>query len=257
MFSKQLIQQSFSNVASDYDNYAMIQRRIGDQLLKAIADIDRDYNFILDIGTGTAQVLGSLALLYPQAHVLGLDYSEGMLIAARANGARYLVQADAEYLPFNPKLFDLITSNLVYQWLPDLDKAFMEAVRILRHRGIFYFSIFGKDTLKELRQCISSVKYASRIMILPSENSLYNKLSSSGFFNIEITSELEQEFFPDFLSILRWLKLLGVNRAGVQFLGLEARGILKEMERLYIKHFSHNGKVIASFEKILIRAEKK
>ena len=212
---------------------------------------------ILDIGTGTGYLLRELSLRYPCALLFGLDISFQMLLKAKSAERRgQLIQADAEELALKKGRFDLVVSNLVYQWLSDLDKAFIQAWQVLDKRGKFYFTFFGRDTLSELKVCLAAAKTKSGLKNLPSKELVYRKLNASGFKVIEIVSLREEALFPDFFSLLKWLKLSGANRAGVRFRGLEAKGVLNKMDKIYAYNFRHNGKVFASFEKVIVKAEK-
>jgi malonyl-CoA O-methyltransferase len=251
------IQEKFSSAARNYDRYALIQRDIGDELFECICNERRDYKIILDIGTGTANILLRLGKVYPQASIFGLDISYEMLKEARSKGLSYLIQADAEFLPFRSLKFDLIISNLVYQWLPDLSSPFYEVRRLLQNKGRFYFSLFGEATLYELRESIAKVRNISEFIKLPSKQIVYNKLKEAGFSEIEIVSEMIHRPFSGFFALLNWLKFIGANQRGIKFYGLEARGMLCKVRELYEGNFRDNGRLIASFEKIIVKAEKK
>ncbi len=256
MFSALKIREKFSAASSDYDDYAFIQRRIGSELIRFLARDEKAAGSLLDIGTGTSYFLSQISLLYPDVKIFGLDFAPGMLKIAKRRGVRFLIQADTESLPFSLDSFDLIASNLAFQWPLQLDVAFSEVLRVLRPGRDFYFSIFGPHTFFELFECVNRVKAISDFEILPSKEKIYKALTHAGFSSIEITSSLFCEYFSDFLSIIRWLKLLGANQRGVRFSGLEARSVFKNAESLYRQNFSKDNKLIVSFEKIFVKAGK-
>ena len=57
-------------------------------------------------------------------------------------------------MPFKDACFDLIISNLALHWVNDLPGAMLQANRALKPDGLFLASIFGGETLKELRQSL-------------------------------------------------------------------------------------------------------
>ena len=54
-------------------------------------------------------------------------------------------------LPFDDESVDLVTSSLSAHWVNDLPGLFKEVRRILKKDGVFIGSLFGGDTLFELR----------------------------------------------------------------------------------------------------------
>ncbi|CAI9099405.1 OLC1v1036220C1 [Oldenlandia corymbosa var. corymbosa] len=61
------------------------------------------------------------------------------------------VVGDEEFLPFKESSLDLIISNLGLHWTNDLPGAMIQCRLALKPDGLFLASIFGGETLKELR----------------------------------------------------------------------------------------------------------
>jgi SAM-dependent methyltransferase len=70
---------------------------------------------VLDLGTGTGRVARVVAELWPDAKVVGVDLSAGMIDEARRIGGRvHYDVADASALPYDDGAFDLVTlSNMI------------------------------------------------------------------------------------------------------------------------------------------------
>ena len=68
------------------------------------------------------------------------------------------VLADGNHLPFADDSFDILISNLAYQWARDLTQAFTEARRVLVPDGIFACTLFGYHTCQELFQSLDEAK---------------------------------------------------------------------------------------------------
>jgi ubiquinone/menaquinone biosynthesis C-methylase UbiE len=72
---------------------------------------------VLDLGTGTGSVARIVAARFPDADVVGVDFSQGMLDEARrrTDSPRVTYEhADAERLPFEDASFDLVTlANMI------------------------------------------------------------------------------------------------------------------------------------------------
>jgi len=91
----------------------------------------------LDLGCGTGRHSAWLAAC--GAHVTAVDFSEGMLAAARtkpgAEAVRFVAHDLSQPLPFADATFDLVVSGLVLEHLRELDGFFREARRVLSPAG--------------------------------------------------------------------------------------------------------------------------
>lgn len=105
----------------------------------------RDGELILDAGCGTGAHLESM--LRSGASAVGLDFSTGMLAAARrTNPKAALVQADLNRpLPVLPNVFDAVLCSLVSEHLTDLAVFFAGLHGVLRQGGRLVFSAFHPE----------------------------------------------------------------------------------------------------------------
>ncbi|MDD5237062.1 MAG: methyltransferase domain-containing protein, partial [Candidatus Omnitrophica bacterium] len=230
----QIIQERFSRAALDYDRHADIQKYFGNLLLERLKADKIEAGNILDIGTGTGNLLKGLGLVYPSAKITGLDISWGMLIKAKERAHR-LLQADAANLPFKENSFDLAISNLSLQWLFDIGGPLSAAARVLSREGRFYFTIFGPQTLKELRAIFPALEER---MILNDLPALENKLKVAGFQNISSQTIREKRIYPSLVDIIKWLKNIGANYTGyIPVKNLGMRKVWQEAEDSYRRKF--------------------
>ena len=92
------------------------------QCLAALAKGNRT----LDVACGE----GWLEQLMP--HVVGVDFSFTALMRAKKNGAKTLVMAAAEYLPFPDQAFDLVICNGSLEHFTNPQQALLEMKRVAR-----------------------------------------------------------------------------------------------------------------------------
>jgi malonyl-CoA O-methyltransferase len=158
---RKALRQAFERAAPRYDESAVLQREVGTRLVEHLDPIRIDPARIIDLGCGTGAAFEALARRYPRAELVGVDLARAMLERAaqrapwwkRALGAprARLVCADAERLPLAGASVQLLFSNLALQWCRP-GHVFLEAARVLSANGLFLFSTFGPDTLRELRE---------------------------------------------------------------------------------------------------------
>lgn len=139
------VEAMFDSIAPAYDfmNTAMsfgLHRR---WLRKAIKDAAAGAPArILDVATGTADVAIALARHLPEAHITGIDLSEGMLEVGRRKVAKAglgqrisLQQADCLHMPFADDTFDCITVAYGVRNFEHLLEGYREMARVLRKGG--------------------------------------------------------------------------------------------------------------------------
>ncbi len=254
---KNNLRNKFSKVAVSYDLNANLQRKICSKLFDNIASICPAPKFILDIGAGTGFLMQMLSKHYTEAAVLGIDFAFGMNKFSKDKNLN-VIQAEAKELPFKNNSFDLVASNLVYQWVSNLDLAFYEVSRVSRKKAIFYFSFFGKETLRELRFAFEKTNRFNGVF----KNSfnpidlerLRFVLEKNNFKDIDISSKIIKENFEDLFSLVRRLKSIGANRLTKPiFIGKES---WRRANEIYLSNFKDRGLVYATFEVIEVAAKK-
>lgn len=92
---------------------------------------------VLDIGCGPGNSTQLLRDRYPKAEVLGIDSSESMVEAARAQHPDIDFEvADATDLDALPDDFDVVFSNACLQWVPDHRSVIPAFLRRVRAGGV-------------------------------------------------------------------------------------------------------------------------
>jgi malonyl-CoA O-methyltransferase len=258
MINNLRLRNNFSKVANSYEVYASIQVEVANRLLANLNGVYPER--ILDIGMGTGRFTEEIKLRFPKADIYGIDFSEGMVRESRKKDFLLTAAGDAQLLPFKNNSFNLIVSNLCYQWVGDLGLSFSEVRRILKDEGVFLFSFFATDTLKELRESISHVMHNSGSPQTVFKNNLLSLEEPVNFIKqaglrIKLNNFYSKKvLFQDLFELLYWLKRIGANRFGdVPFIG---KNSLDKMNYFYQKNFSDNGKIFATFEVAEIRAIK-
>ncbi len=255
------IRKAFSDSALQYEALAGVQREIGRELLRRVIDKE-ECRSVLDVGMGTGRLTNQLSLYFPEAKVIGMDFARGMVEVARQKYSTLtIVQADAAQLPFKRESFDIIISNLVYQWVEDLEQTFLLNFDTLRPDGTFCFTLFGEKTLEELFAALEAAldidgeENDCWIRRLPRAEQVRSALVEAGFAEVTVETEMIKVHFEDMFALLKWLKDIGANvlKRDV-YVG---KDLLRRAADYYQEHFRDRWGVSASFEVIWVNAVKK
>ncbi|TVQ45134.1 MAG: methyltransferase domain-containing protein [Gloeocapsa sp. DLM2.Bin57] len=92
---------------------------------------------ILDLGCGTGLLLQALLARFPEAKLVGIDYSLEMLNIAkqRLPDTVELHLGSAEDLPFTENSFELVISTSAFHYFPNPVVAIQEATRVVKTNG--------------------------------------------------------------------------------------------------------------------------
>jgi malonyl-CoA O-methyltransferase len=198
--------------------------------------------------------------MYPYARFAACDIALPMALKARKrvkSPRAKLLASDCESLPFKRSTFDIVVSNLAYQWAADLEGAFREVLKVIRPGGIFAFSTLGPTTFKELKESVfiaGNTKGSGRLpslMEFKGEGDLLKALGRAGFKEIRIKTESRPKYYRDLWELLRTLKKIGAGNRHTDGEKSLARGaLLKDVARVYKERFpSPDGRgIVATYE---------
>jgi 2-polyprenyl-6-hydroxyphenyl methylase/3-demethylubiquinone-9 3-methyltransferase len=106
---------------------------------------------ILDIGCGGGFLSNYCAKL--GYSITGLDISKESLDIARrydTSGTVSYIEGDCYALPFENETFSIVTSMDFLEHIPDPKRAILEASRVLKPGGLFFFHTFNRNPLSYL-----------------------------------------------------------------------------------------------------------
>lgn len=157
MIDKNKLKRRFSRNAKTYDQYAKVQKIMGDTLIENVKN--KDIKNILEIGCGTGYVTRALERYFPKANITAIDLAPGMIEYVKSTMGENIqfICGDAEEMIFNEK-YDLIISNATFQWFNHLEQTLGKFINLLNKDGILAFSTFGENTFKELHEAFRKAK---------------------------------------------------------------------------------------------------
>lgn len=122
-----------------YSRFEVERTRPAADLLARVPLTD-DAAYVVDLGCGPGNSTELLAQRFAKAHVLGIDNSQDMLVAARGRLANCRFElADVgswQAEKINGRLPDLIFANATLQWVPDHRQLFPRLMRMLAPGGV-------------------------------------------------------------------------------------------------------------------------
>ncbi|HTI47759.1 MAG TPA: malonyl-ACP O-methyltransferase BioC [Casimicrobiaceae bacterium] len=228
------VRRAFSRSARTYDARAALQREVSGRMAQRLDYVKVSPDMVLDLGCGTGEAIGELAARYPAARIVGLDVAEPMVAAARARTqigrtllrrllrpvlrgpaglAPWFVCGDANAIPLRGVAFDLVWSNLALQWINDLPRVFGEVRRVMKVGGLFTFTTFGPDTLKELRSAFARADSYTHVSRFVDMHDIGDALVAAGFADPVMDMEMITLTYATPAALLRELKGIGATNA--------------------------------------------
>lgn len=143
-------ERGFTKVDSKLTDY--LRERVGLQMYDSVIHIKRKFHKIVDLNCGRGYVSKYIDSDITDEIIL-CDSSQ--LILDECNEPKGVkctkMVVDEENLPFEPNSIDLLLSCLALHWVNDLPGTFSQILKCLKNDGAFIGSIFGGETLYELR----------------------------------------------------------------------------------------------------------
>lgn len=250
--NKALIARRFSAAAASYGDGAALQQAAAQRLLAALADFPPGER-LLDLGCGTGAHLSALANHGRQ--LLAVDLAPEMVAHARMRGVEALV-ADAEQLPLADGSFDRIFSNLMVQWLADLNQVLAEVKRLLAPGGVAVISTLAAGTLGELGEAFAAVDGRPHINRFLPLAEIEAQAVAAGFGHSRVTLHPFVSHYPDVQALLHELKNLGANTLlGESYHRPLTRRRLQAMSEHYQQQFAEQGRLPARWQIVTLILE--
>jgi len=220
--TKKAISTAFDQAAPHYDEAALLQQEVGNRFIEQLPLFKIEPKRILDLGCGTGQISRALTNYYPKASLISLDIAEGMVRMTREQTQssslkfwkqpkQHFLVGDAESLPFADNSFELIASNLTFQWCSDLPKLFAEIQRVLAPNGLLLFTTLGPDTLKELRSSWQEVDSSIHVNHFADMHDVGDAMLASQLGDPVVDMEQITITYEKAITLMRDLKTIGAH----------------------------------------------
>ncbi|MFT5703000.1 MAG: malonyl-CoA O-methyltransferase [Rickettsiales bacterium] len=252
IFDKSQIKNNFSRSSENYDQNAILQKIVAQNLVKLAESEISKASKIIDLGSGTGFVTGKIIKNFPKKEITQVDISTEMLEKNPFDTTK--IVADIENLPFEENSFDLAISSLSFQWLNNLEEAIPQILKTIKKDGELYFSILGSESLKELKIAKKSCEIEFSINEFKSEENLRDVLKD---FNFTMQKEEIILDYQNCFELLKSMKKIGANYSSSN--NLEKNNLNKSklelINNFYLKNFNLDNKVFASWQIFYIKVQ--
>ncbi|KAM0756170.1 S-adenosyl-L-methionine-dependent methyltransferase [Meredithblackwellia eburnea MCA 4105] len=228
-------------------------------MVDRLLDIKRRFPRILDIGSGPGFLVKHLDPEITQKIVM-TDHSEAMLyrdaeLDSESEVPIERIVCDEENLPFEENSEDAVMSCLSMHWINDLPGTLTQIRRILRPDGVFIGSMFGGDTLFELRTSLQLAEieveggFSPRISPMTNSQSVTSLLNRAGFALSTVDVDEVQIRYPSIYELVEDLRWMGETNAVINRRPRLRKDTLEAAARIYKEmHGFEDGSVPATFQ---------
>ena len=204
------VQNIFTNVTKKYDLMNDLMsfgtHRIWKKTFIEIMNIQNN-DVIIDVGSGTGDLTKEIQKNNSKVSIVSIDLNYDMLKYNKNNYKNYIkkgiwINCNAENLPFKNNVFDKYITSFCFRNVTSIDKAILEALRVLKCGGIFYCLEFSTPENPLIKKIYNY--YKKKIIPLLGEKIANNK-------NAYIYLEQSISNFPHQDILLSNLKKLGFS----------------------------------------------
>jgi SAM-dependent methyltransferase len=242
-----------ARAAKGFAAAAFLHKRTADDLAERLEAIPRRFERVLALGA--PKLFSESVAARPD-----LQSRFGRIVFADpvAELAPRGVACDPEFLPFAEASFDLVVSPLLLHWTNDLVGALIQIRTILAPDGLFLGSLFGVETLRELRAALlnaeSELRGGAGPRVAPFADliDLADLLQRAGFALPAADRDEITARYRDPIDLLRDLRAAGETNALRQRAGPLARDVLVRALELYRASSSDGERVRATFEVVTL-----
>lgn len=242
---------------SSIDNNAHIYDYLRDHVTKDLCDRIED---LKSFETKTIFNVGSCSGLVPKnlnpdkvgAFIQG-DISKKSLERARKSNSMLpvsfpieYIHCDEESIPLKEKSMDLVISSLNLHWVNDLVSCFKQIRNILRDDSPFVGSMFGGDTLYELRSSLQLAElerlsgFSSHVAPKTTGQDVARLLQGCGFQLITVDISELKICYPSMFELMFDLQGMGENNASLFGSRHMHRDVLQASAAIYQAMYGNN-----------------
>lgn len=257
VFDRRQVRRQRDRAAPRLAEHSFLFDEVADRLADRLLDITRSFPLALDLGCRNGTMARILAGRGKVGRLIQCDLSPVM---AAVNGPA--LAADEEALPFAPQSFDLVLSNLGLHWVNDLPGALVQINHALKPDGLLLATMFGGETLIELRRCLMDAEIeqeggvSPRVSPFAEVRDAGSLLQRAGFALPVVDIDTITVTYQEPLRLLADLRGMGeTNATAGRRKSFTRRATLARAMDLYRQRYAgSDGRVTATFQVLTLTA---
>ena len=245
-FDARLVRLRKRRAARGFTDAAFLHARAAEDLAERLEAIPRPFPRALALGGGVPMRRAIAARPDLAARI-------GDLVEADVSGGD--VELDPECLPFAEGAFDLIVSPLTLHWTNDLPGALIQIRRALKPDGLMLASLFGGETLQELRLALLEAESeltggaAMRVAPFAGLQDVASLIQRAGFALPAADRDVVTVRYAEPLRLFADLRAMGETAAFAERAPPLRRSVLTRALEIYRARFGGaDGRARATFE---------
>ncbi|MDA0938671.1 MAG: methyltransferase domain-containing protein [Proteobacteria bacterium] len=208
---KESLKKAFGSAAEDYHLRALFQKEVAYDLccilpISKYKEKQHTYK-ILEIGCGSGFLTEYLLTSFPNAHLWITDLSADMLNACKQN-MRSFEHCNITYKLLDGEnlnssfaanhQFDLIVSNMAFQWFRDADASIEQIMSYLKEDGALYYAMSSHNHFWEWYESAKQVGLING----------YKKIIPAGI----LMQKVQKINYGNTLNFLKYMSQTGINQ---------------------------------------------
>lgn len=231
---KEKIKENFDKAALGYDKYATIQKKSALKLVSLFCKSSFIANDILDVGCGSGFVTEALMKKFPKSLYTLNDIAPKMVKQAKIKFPNYTYSnEDAETCTFS-KEYDLIISNLAFQWFDNLKQGILN---LWKQTKCLTFSIPLIGTFASFAKACKKLRIDSRLHSYPAREQIVTMCYALSPIKSYFEEQTEEINFSAAIDFIRYLKRIGANTPKEAIDAIILRKILSEFPNGIIANY--------------------
>lgn len=251
IFDRTRIRSNRQRIQTRFIEHDFLFRHGQKELLNRLADIKRTFPHALHLGSRCAPDM-------PHDKIGNLFISDLSIPREQHNTPFFLAHED--FLPIKPASLDLVLSNLTLHTVNDLPGALLQIRQSLKPDGLFIASMFGGETLHELRDVLTQTEInmlgglSPRVFPFADKPQMGGLLQRAGFSLPVVDSEIVHVTYDHMFKLMHDLRYMGEGNAVAARNKMPLpRSFFMEAAKLYHEKYAQtNGRIPASFEIIYL-----